>query len=123
MKISAPKHNVLECMALEMAGVWYEWARSSGLKPSRHKTARHFAAHNLEKFLPHAIAIAIDMLGRSDIPVLMKDQIHQAILERINDPVIAPTNGLPDIDISKIISVQDRARIAADALKHIVGKG
>lgn len=122
MIISTPKHNVIECIALEFAGVWYDAARSSGLKPSKHRTARHFAAHNIEKFMPHAIKHAIDLLGRPDISPILKDEIHQAILERVNDSsakALAESANLPNIDISKFLAIEDSARLTAQVVKKV----
>jgi len=84
--MTTPKSTVIEKTALEFACVWYESCLSSGLLPSKkQKTQKAWARANFQKFIPHAIEHLTTMLGRNDIPNLMKQEIYDAILERTND--------------------------------------
>src|SRR5580692_3165395 len=85
--ILSPRHTVIERTAAEMACVFYEAARSSGLK-SKFKNPRSWARAHFERFIPRAVQILTGMLGRSDIPELMKQEIFEALQERINDPQV-----------------------------------
>jgi hypothetical protein len=76
--------TLIEKTALEMAAVFYDAARESGLKSN--KTQRRWARDNFQKFIPNAVETLTSMLGRSDISDIMKQEIHEALLERINDP-------------------------------------
>ncbi len=85
--MQTPKSTVIEKTALEFACVWYESCLSSGLLPSKaHKTQKAWARANFQKFIPHAIEHLTSMLSRNDINDLCKQEIHEAILERVNDP-------------------------------------
>jgi hypothetical protein len=105
LKVYKPSNILFEKVATELAATWYEIGRSQGLK-SKWKDARSYARANLEKFLPKAIEYCIDMLGRADINDDMKEMIYNELQERVNDPTnITSTqiNGLPDIDIKKVL--------------------
>ena len=78
-----PNSTVIEKTALEMAAVFYDAARSSG--GTSKLTQRAWARKNFQKFIPRAIQILISMLGRSDISDLMKQEIYEALIERVND--------------------------------------
>lgn len=84
--MTAPTSTVIEKVALEFAAVFYDAARSSGGKSKL--TQRAWARKNFQKFIPSATKHLISMLGRSDIADLMKQEIHQALLERVNDPEV-----------------------------------
>lgn len=107
IKFDLPRFDVIEHMALQFACVWYEAALSSGLKPSKYKTTRLWALHNYMKFLPKAIETAVDMLSRNDIHENVKERIHEAIIERTNDPVVNQVfpkeNIIPELDLKKIL--------------------
>lgn len=102
--MATPKHTVIERTALEFAATFWEAGRSSGM-PSKYKNARAFARANFIKFIPQTISILTDMLGRSDVSEHMKKEIHEAIVERINDPRVnlEMGNPLPDIDLKKLL--------------------
>lgn len=118
-RIISPASVIIEKTALNMAAVFYEAGRSSGLK-SKFKTARHYAAANLEKFVPHAVVHLREMLYKPDTPNEMKAIIHDAILERINDPEAVDLakssqgHALPDIDIAKLIPVHELPSVIKD---------
>ena len=84
--LKAPESTVIEKVALEFAAVFYDAARSSG--STSKLTQRVWARKNFQKFIPPATKHLISMLGRSDIADLMKQEIHQALLERVNDPEV-----------------------------------
>jgi len=119
MKQSSPKLNILEHVALELAATFYEVGRGQGLK-SKYKTARAYAFANLEKFVPHATKHLLSMLHRSDISVDQKNEIYDCIMERVNDPTAqslaesSEGHALPDIDIAKLIPVQELPSVIVD---------
>lgn len=120
MKPSNPKFNLLEHVAAELAGVTYDAMRSSGLKSEKWKTARQYAAANLEKFIPYATKHLIAQLGRPDVSVDQKEEIYECLMERINDPMAqslvqeSEGHALPDIDISRIIPIQELPAVIKD---------
>lgn len=79
-----PQSLLIEKTALELAAVFYEAGRSSGLT-SKHKDARSFAKANLEKFIPKAIQHLMDMLSNPATPEDFKSLIYEAFMERSND--------------------------------------
>ncbi len=80
-----PRYTVIEKTALQLAAVFYEAGRSSGMT-SKHKNARSYARANLEKFIPKAVEILLGMLNNPNTPKIMKDEILGAYLERANAP-------------------------------------
>lgn len=95
LKIKDPSDVIIEKTAGEFAGVFYDAARSSGMKMvklqddiinlSRYKTPRAFARMHLEKFIPAAVHALTDIMSRPNTPPEQKEIIYQALLERIND--------------------------------------
>jgi len=83
-KIVAPESEIIEQTALELACVFFEAGRSSGLT-SKHKDARAYAKANLEVFLPKAIEYLVSMLGNPQFDPKAKELIYKAIMERTND--------------------------------------
>lgn len=97
MLIKSPKYNLIEKVAGELAGTFYEIGRSQGLT-SQCKNARAFAKKNLEKFIPKAIEYLLAQLNDPAISLLIKEEIYEALIERHNDPtlnyLIPPAKGL-----------------------------
>lgn len=83
-KLITPQSVLIEKTALELAAVFYEAGRSSGLK-SKHKDARSFAKAKLETFIPKAVDLLMDILANPATPDDQKDMIYQAFMERTND--------------------------------------
>lgn len=83
-KIVAPESEIIEQTALELACVFYEAGRSSGLT-SKHKNARAYAKANLEVFLPKAIEYLVSMLGNPQFDPKAKELIYNALMERTNN--------------------------------------
>lgn len=83
-KLITPQSVLIEKTALELACVFYEAGRSSGLK-SKHKDARSFAKAKLETFIPKAVDLLMDILANPATPDDQKDMIYQAFMERTND--------------------------------------
>lgn len=116
---AAPKLNLIEHVAAELAATFYEVGRSQGLK-SRHKNARTYALNNLEKFVPHAVKHLLEQLNSPSISAETKEEIWESLQERMNDPTaqsLAQSSGnagLPDIDVAKVISVKDLPSIIVD---------
>lgn len=88
MKILSAKHTIIEQTAASIAAEWYEIGRGQGMT-SKCKNAREYARKNFETWIPKALEILTDMLGRNDINDILKQQIYDAILERANDPELA----------------------------------
>lgn len=101
--VTTPKHTIIEKCALEMACVFYEASRSSGLK-SESKTPQAWARKHFIKFIPQAISNLTDMLSRDNVAEHLKNEIYEAIQERINDPrIMAMENKKPDFDVKKLL--------------------
>lgn len=83
-KLVTPQSLLIEKTALELAAVFYEACRSSGLT-SKHKDARSFAKANIEKFIPKAVNLLMDMISSDAIPEDQKALIYEAFMERTND--------------------------------------
>lgn len=112
MKMLKPESTVFEKVALELACTWYEIGRGQGMT-SKWKDAKSYGRANFERFLPKALEYCISMLGRDDIPALMKAEIYDELMRRNNDPDlnIATGNTLPNIQIEKLMEMlpkQDR---------------
>ena len=112
-KIKDPSDVIIEKTAGEMAGVFFEAARSSGMgiitlqgqKIDLRKfknNPRDFARRHLEKFIPAAVHALTEILARDSTPADQKEIIYQALLERVNDPdidMMAKTAGnLPEFE-------------------------
>jgi hypothetical protein len=85
LRFTPKSKPLIEKVAAELAGTWYEVGRGQGMT-SKYKSARAYARANIEKFVPKAVEILIDMLGKPDTPEIMKAEIYEALMERINDP-------------------------------------
>jgi len=95
LKIKDPSDVIIEKTAGEMAGTFYEAARSSGMKKIRlqnqvidllrYKSPRDFARRHLEKFIPAAVHALTEILSRENTPEAQKQIIYQALMERVND--------------------------------------
>ncbi len=90
-KIINPASVLIEQTAADLCAAFFEAGLSAGLK-SRHKTHKAFVHHNLEKFIPKAVEILVDMLGKPETPDSQKELISQALLERANDPDLITLN-------------------------------
>lgn len=84
-KLITPQSVLIEQTALQMAAVFWEAGRSSGM-PSKYKNARAFARAKLTTFIPKAVQHLIEMISNQATPKEMKDLIYEAIMERVNDP-------------------------------------
>jgi hypothetical protein len=83
-KLIQPESILIEKTALELAAVYYEAGRSTGLH-SKHKNAKAFAHANVEKFIPKAVELLMDIISNPATPKEQKDAIYDALLERTND--------------------------------------
>lgn len=102
-----PKYTIIEKTAAELAGVFYDAGRATGLK-SKYKNARAYAKGEFVKFIPKAVEILTGMLGRFDLPDLMKQEIYEAIMERNDDPTLNSIYNLPKTPDG--VSVQETVR-------------
>lgn len=82
--MNKPRFTVIERTAAQFAAVFYEAARNTGMT-SKYKTAKHYATNNFETYIPKAVEILTDMLGREDVSIHLKDEISNALIERAND--------------------------------------
>lgn len=95
MKIVDPGNVIVEKTAGEFAGVFYDAARSSGLKVIklqgkvinllRYKSPRAFARAHIEAFIPAAMHSLMQILSRPETPEPQKKLIYDAVMERVND--------------------------------------
>lgn len=99
-KIITPESLVIEKTALELAANFWEIGKSQGLQ-SKYKDARSYAKRYVEKFIPAAVSILMDMLGKDHIPSDQKDMIYAAFLERSNDKDLANTIPIFDNPLAK----------------------
>ena len=118
VKVKSPKHNIIEKTAGDMAATFWEVGRSSGMK-SKYKTARLYAKANIEKFVPMAVGILLDMLNSPDYNEHIKQTIYEAVIERIHDPdtALMMEGVLPSIDISKILDCKPDAPVIINSRK------
>lgn len=79
-----PESTLIEKTALELAAAFYEVGRGQGLK-SKYKNPRDYAKAHVKNFIPKAVDILMDMLGKDHISSIMKDAIYDAFMERTND--------------------------------------
>lgn len=118
-KITTPSSFIIEQTALQLASAFYEIGRGQGL-PSKHKTARHYAAHNVEKFVPHAIVHLREIWLNPNTPNEMRAMLHDVFMERINDPVAesmadsAKGHVLPNLEIAKVIPIETLPSVIKD---------
>lgn len=105
--LSAPKSNLIEHVAGQLAATWYEIGRGQGMK-SKWPTARLYAKNNIEKFIPKAIEHLIEILNNPTFPDLAKQEIYEALMERHNDPTLKRDGELPDIDMKKLMAVIEK---------------
>lgn len=113
IKIVDPSTFIVEKTAGEMAAVFYEAARSSGLEKIKlqgqiinlkkyKNNPRNFARVHLEKFIPAAVHALTEILSRPNTPPDQKEIIYNALMERVNDPqldMMAKTAGdLPEFE-------------------------
>lgn len=117
-KIVTPRSTLIEQTALKLAATWYEIGRSQGMT-SKHKTARHWAAHNFIKFIPKAVEHLIDILNQPNAAPAMKEEIYAALMERIHDVDTTALfdNKLPDIDLTKVIDCKPEPPIIVNTKK------
>ena len=96
IKIVDPSNVIIEKVAGQMAGVFFDAARSSGLKiimlqgkkinlMKYKENPRNFARSNIEAFIPAAVEALIEIMSRENCPVEQKEMLYQALLERVND--------------------------------------
>lgn len=112
MGLVTPRSTIIEQTALKFATIWYEAGRSTGMT-SKHKTARHWAAHNFQKFIPKAVEHLIDSLNSRNVAPEVKHEIYSALMERIHDKDNNALfdNRLPNIDLTKVIDCKPEPSI------------
>ncbi len=113
MKIVDPSNVIIEKVAGQMAGVFFDAARSSGLTVINlqgkkinllkyKNNPRSFARANIEAFIPAAVNALIDIMSRPNCPEDQKLMIYNALMERVNDKdldMMAKTAGdLPEFE-------------------------
>ncbi len=78
-----PKSVVIEHTALQIACEVYDLARSAGC--TSNLTQKAWARANFQRYIPHAIDKLVSQLSDPNINEICKREIHEAILERVND--------------------------------------
>ena len=84
-KIIAPSSTLIEQTAADLCATYYEVGRGQGLK-SKHKTHKAFVHAHIERFIPIAVDLLTSMLGMPHVSDDQKVLIHEALIERANDP-------------------------------------
>lgn len=94
-KIVDPSNVIVEKTAGEFAGIFFDSARSSGMKLIklqgktinllRYKSPRDFARRHIEAFIPAAVHALIEIMSRPNCPPDQKEMIYNALMERVND--------------------------------------
>lgn len=111
-KLKDPSDVIIENTAGQMAGVFFDAARSSGLTVIQlqgkkinllkyKNNPRNFARVHIQAFIPAAVHALIEIMSRENTPTEQKDIILNAILERVNDPdinMMAKTANLPEFE-------------------------
>lgn len=109
-KIITPSSIIVEKTSGEFAAVWFEAARSSGIKVAKlqgekinllkyKNNPKLFARAHLEKFIPAAMHALIQIMSNPNTPEEQRKLIYEAVMERTNDPqlnVMAQAAGLPE---------------------------
>jgi len=102
-KIVKPANPLIYRTAAELACTSYEAGRSSGMT-SKHKDAKRFAAEYMERFIPLAIKHLLEMLKpTSNITEHMRQEIHAALTDPINDPDLMETKVNPDFNMEMLL--------------------
>lgn len=120
MKIKDPSDVIVEKTAGEFAALFWDAARSSGMKVIklqgkninllRYKSPRDFARRHLEAFIPAAVHALTDILSRPETPEAQKRVIYDAIMERVNDPnldMMGKTAGLAEYKDTVLYKADD----------------
>lgn len=95
-RLIQPESILIEKTALDLAAIYYEAGRASGLT-SKHKDPRSFARANVTTFIPKAVELLMDILAKDSTPKAMKDAIYDAFMERTNDVGLA-NNGIKEFE-------------------------
>lgn len=116
------KHVIIEKTAAELAGVFYDAGRSAGMI-SEYKSAKAFARAKLQVFIPKAVELLLSMLGRADLPDIMKREIFDALQERANDPTLNELGVIPTRPTEASRPIQERIVVNGSfnhpMLKHL----
>lgn len=100
-KIAKPLNPLIFKVAGELAAVWYEAGRSTGLT-SKWPNARAYARANLERFVPKAIEHLLAILANPSFSNHAKFEIYEALIDPINDPDLMTGGVAPDINVKKL---------------------
>ena len=97
-KLKDPSDVIIEKTSGEFAALFYDAARSSGLKVInlqgkpinllRYKSPRDFARRHIEAFIPAAVHALNEIMCNPNTPEEQRQVIYNALMERINDPDI-----------------------------------
>jgi len=118
-KLIRPRDILIEKTAGELAATWFEAALNTPeintLRKKYRNDPKRYARMNFEKFIPAAVNILIGMLGRQDLPLEMREEIYNAIIDRANDPenvisddIIKNGGVLPNIDVKKLLDENNK---------------
>lgn len=116
-KLIKPRDLLLERTAGRLAAEWFEAAKNTPeidvLRKKYRNDPRRFARMNLERFIPIAVDILIGMLHRDDLPLEMREEIYNCLIDRVNDPealtsteIINNNGQIPKIDIKPILDAK-----------------
>ncbi len=115
-KSKVPIDPLIFQTAADFAAVWVDAAFSSGLKRGKYvgrgdKPVKMFVADHIEKFIPLAISILIEMLKpTSNCSKEMRDRIYTALMNPVNDPDM--------MIIGKTKTRQENEKMVLDAIRN-----
>src|SRR6266850_1247532 len=96
-KMTNPASVLIEQTAADLAAEYFEIGLSQGLK-SKHKTHKAFVRAHIERFIPIAGGLLTSMLGMKHVSDDQKVLIHEALIERANDPDLSfMDEKIPDV--------------------------
>lgn len=118
-KLLRPRDILIERTAGELAATWFEAAQNTPeintLRKKYKNNPKVYARKNWEKFVPLAVNILVGMLGRQDLPLEMREEIYNCIIDRANDPenvisddIIKNGGVLPNIDVKKLLDENNK---------------
>jgi len=84
-KMINPASVLIEQTAADLCAEYFEIGLSQGLK-SKHKSHKAFVYVHIERFIPIAVDLLTLMLGMKHVSDDQKALIHEALIERANDP-------------------------------------
>lgn len=118
-KLIKPRDVLIEKVAGQLAATYFEAAQNTPqmdtLRKKYRNDPRRYARMNLEKFIKPAIECLIESLKSPRLSVEAKEEIYNALIDRINDPenlisddIIKNGGLIPKIDIKTVLDATNK---------------